>query len=106
MLTIASGDVFCSGFDRGVIRIRPDGKQFHLANATTRGGVPTLANGFALRDDGSFLVANIADGGGLMELDADGYRLFHDCARDGTSPPVNFVAIDELGKIWITVSST
>jgi sugar lactone lactonase YvrE len=106
VLATASGDIFCSGFDRGVIRIRPDGRQFHLAPQTLVGGSPTLANGIALRADGSFLVANIAEGGGLLELDADGYRLFHDCARGGVSPPVNFVMIDALGKVWITVSST
>lgn len=106
VLTTASGDVFCSGFDRGVIRICPDGRQYYLAPPTEVGGLPSLANGFALRPDGSFLVANIADGGGLLELDADGYRMFHDCALSSASPPVNFVLVDALGKIWITVSST
>ncbi|WP_425090821.1 SMP-30/gluconolactonase/LRE family protein [Tropicimonas sp. S265A] len=106
VLTTASGDLFCSGFDRGVTHICPDGRQFHLADPTMREGVPTLANGIALLPDGRFLVANIADGGGLMVLDPSGLRLFHDCALNGTSPPVNFVLHDHLGKTWITVSST
>ena len=108
VLATADGHVFCSGGDRGVVRIRPDGSQTPLASpAASADGTPVLANGIALRDDGSFLVANIADGGGLWELDADGLRPFHDCAPAGSPPPpVNFVTIDAAGTVWITVSST
>ena len=106
VLATASGDVFCSHGDRGVARICPDGHQFALAEPTAHGGMPVLANGIALRPDGGFLVANIADAGGLFELDADGFRLFHPCSDGGTAPPVNFVTVDALGKIWVTVSST
>lgn len=106
VLTHASGDLFCSHGAHGIARLRPDGTHLALAGKTDFSGQPILANGIALRSDGSFLVANIADAGGLFELDADGLRLFHPCTANGVSPPVNFVLIDELGKIWITVSST
>lgn len=106
VLATASGDLFCSHAGHGVARICPDGRQFVLAPPTDIGGRPVQPNGIALRPDGSFLIANISDSGGLLELDADGVRLFHPCARGGASPPVNFVLIDELGKTWITVSST
>ncbi|WGH77166.1 SMP-30/gluconolactonase/LRE family protein [Jannaschia ovalis] len=106
VLATASGDLFCAHGDRGVARIRPDGTQMALAAPTEFGGHPVLANGIALRGDGSFLVANIADGGGLMELDAEGFRPFHACSTTATPPPVNFVLPDETGRIWITVSST
>jgi len=106
VLATANGDIYCSHGAQGVARICADGQQFALAPKTEVGGLPVLANGIAMRPDGSFLVANIADGGGLMELDADGMRLHHNCSNTGTPPPVNFVLIDALGKVWITVSST
>ena len=106
VLTTASGDIFCSHNGHGVARIRPDGSQLLLAPPTQIGGLPIVPNGIALRPDGSFLVANISDAGGLLELDADGVRMFHPCTEGGTSPPVNFVTQDEMGRIWITVSST
>ena len=106
VLATRSGDIFCSHGARGIARLCPDGRQYALAEPTEIGGLPVLANGIALRADGSFLVANIADGGGLLELGADGMRLFHPCSQTGTMPPVNFVTEDALGRIWITVSST
>ncbi|TMV04286.1 SMP-30/gluconolactonase/LRE family protein [Ruegeria sediminis] len=106
VLATASGDIYCSHNGHGVARIRPDGAQLLLAPATQIGGLPIVPNGIALRPDGSFLVANISDAGGSLELDADGVRLFHPCTDGETSPPVNFVALDEMGRIWITVSST
>lgn len=106
VLATSNGDFFCAHGDRGVARIMPDGTQYALAPSTHAAGVPILANGIALRVDGSFLVSNIADGGGLFELDADGMRPFHDCGGGDTPPPVNFVYPDEQGRIWITVSST
>ncbi|MEM9734535.1 MAG: SMP-30/gluconolactonase/LRE family protein [Pseudomonadota bacterium] len=110
VLATSNGDFFTAHGDRGVARIRPDGTQLALAPPTKAGGVPILANGIALQQDGSFLVSNIADGGGLFILDPDGMRLFHDCRPNGesgtTPPPVNFVYPDQMGRIWITVSST
>nr|WP_281494013.1 SMP-30/gluconolactonase/LRE family protein [Jannaschia sp. S6380] len=106
VLTTSAGDVFCSHGARGVARIRPGGSQLALAPETQIGGLPVLANGIALRWDGGFLVANISDAGGLLELDADGMRLFHPCTDGDTAQPVNFVMLDPLGKIWVTVSST
>lgn len=84
----------------------PDGRQFHLAPPTEIGGLPVAPNGIALRRDGSFLVANISDAGGLLEQDLDGIRLFHPISSGGRSPPVNFVMIDHLDRVWVTVSST
>ncbi|MEL7274239.1 MAG: SMP-30/gluconolactonase/LRE family protein [Pseudomonadota bacterium] len=106
VLATCNGDFFCAHGDRGVARIRPDGTQLALAPPTMAGGVPVLANGIALQQDGSFLVSNIADGGGLFMLDADGMRPFHDCGGNDSPPPVNFVYPDQLDRIWITVSST
>ncbi|MEO3413152.1 SMP-30/gluconolactonase/LRE family protein [Roseovarius sp. CAU 1744] len=106
VLTTSSGDIFVSHKGHGVARILPDGRQFLLAGAQQIGGLPVVPNGIALRPDGSFLVANISDAGGLLEVDPDGMRLFHRCAASGAAPPVNFVTLDEAGRIWFTVSST
>lgn len=106
VLATSTGDIFVSHKGRGVARIMPDGRQFLLAKAEEIGGLPVVPNGIALRQDGTFLVANISDAGGLLEVDPDGMRLFHNCSTTGASPPVNFVTLDELGRIWFTVSST
>jgi sugar lactone lactonase YvrE len=106
VLTTASGDIFVSHKGRGVARIMPDGRQLLLADSVEIGGLPVVPNGIALRPDGSFLVANISDAGELLEIDRDGMRLLHRCAENDVAPPVNFVTLDELGRIWFTVSST
>ncbi|WP_417210335.1 SMP-30/gluconolactonase/LRE family protein [Antarctobacter sp.] len=106
VLATSSGDIFVSHKGRGIARILPDGRQFLLAKQTEIGGLPVVPNGIALRSDGSFLVANISDAGGLLEVDPDGMRLFHRCSTTEVAPPVNFVTLDELGRIWFSVSST
>ncbi|MEC9196318.1 MAG: SMP-30/gluconolactonase/LRE family protein [Pseudomonadota bacterium] len=106
VLATARGDIFVSHKGYGVARILPDGRQYLLAGPTQIGGLPVVPNGIALRADGSFLVANISDAGGLLQLDADGLRPFHSCAASGPPPPVNFVTLDALGRIWFSVSST
>lgn len=107
VLAHESGNLFVSHGGCGVMRIHPDGAQTLLSGPTELDGVPIQPNGIAMRPDGSFLVANIADTGGLLELDADGVRLFHSCAIGGdAAPPVNYVCLDPLGRVWITVSSS
>jgi sugar lactone lactonase YvrE len=106
VLAISSGDIFTSHKSRGIVRICADGSQYHLADETILGGVPIVPNGIALRQDGTFLIANISDAGGLLELDAEGVRLFHPCGFGEQPPPVNFVCLDPWGRIWFTVSST
>lgn len=105
VLATRSGDIFCSHKGAGVMRICPDGRQFLLQGDTEFGGMPFVPNGIALRQDGSFLIANISDAGGVLELDADGLRPHAVSAGGSTLPPVNFVYVDQLGKTWVTVSS-
>lgn len=105
VLATRSGDVFCSHKGAGVMRICSDGRQFLLQDETKFGGVPVVPNGIALRQDGTFLIANIADAGGVLELDADGVRPHAVSAGAGALPPVNFVYVDQFDKTWVTVSS-
>jgi sugar lactone lactonase YvrE len=106
VLTTKNGDVFASHKSRGVVRICPDGMQYYLAEQTLHEGVPIVPNGIALMLDGSFLIANISDAGGLLKLDRTGVSLFHACSSGGTAPPVNYVCVDPFGRVWFTVSST
>lgn len=106
VLATRSGDVFVSHESRGVVRICPDGKQYYLAGHTEHDGIPIVPNGIALRPDGSLLIANISDAGGLLKLDRTGVSLFHSCAVEGTPPPVNYVCLDPFDRVWFTVSST
>ena len=105
VLATCSGDVFCSHKGYGVMRICPDGRQLLLQKRTEIGGLPVIPNGIALRRDGSFLIANISDAGGVLELDNDGVRPHPVSAGNEASPPVNFVYVDQLDKTWVTVSS-
>ena len=105
VLSTKSGDIFCSHKGHGVMRICPDGRQFLLQEPSSFGGMPVVPNGIALRPVGSFLIANISDAGGVLELDTDGLRPHAVSAGSSPLPPVNFVYVDQLGKIWVTVSS-
>jgi len=105
VLTTRSGDIFVSHKGHGVMRICSDGSQYLLQGPSEFGGMPVVPNGISLRPDGSFLIANIADAGGVLELDGDGIRP-HPVSQGGNVlPPVNFVLVDQIGKIWVTVSS-
>lgn len=106
VLVTKSGDVFVSHMSRGIVRVCPDGRQFYLADYTEHDGIPIVPNGIALRPDGSFLIANISDAGGLLKLDETGVSLFHACTYGGKPPPVNYVCVDPFGRVWFTVSST
>lgn len=105
VIATASGDLFVSHRTRGVARVAPDGTVTVLSDPVSYRGVPLLPNGIALRRDGSFLVSNIADPGGLFVLDAEGCRPFVTEMNGRPLPPINFVTLDETGRVWFSVSS-
>lgn len=104
VLATANGDLFCSHAGHGVARIR-DGLVQLLAPETIYRGQPLLPNGIALRTDGAFVIANIADAGGIFQLDAEGCRPLLTEINGRPAPPVNFVTLDETGRVWFSVSS-
>lgn len=106
VLCTGDGDYFVSHRGHGVARICADGTQFLLASDTRFKGLPLLPNGIALRKDGSFLLANIADTGGIFELDVEGVRPLITEIEGKEAPPINFVTVDETGRTWFSVSST
>ena len=100
VLACASGRLYASDRRGGVACIEPDGRQRLIGRSTL------LPNGIALRRDGSFLVANMADAGGVWQIDANGQVEPWLMAVDGLAlPKVNFVTVDALDRAWVCVSA-
>jgi sugar lactone lactonase YvrE len=99
-----SGDVFVPDWRGGVTRIGADGSQeTWLANAP---GIDLRPNGIALARDGSFLLANLGDAGGIWRLRRNGSLEPFLTEMEGLPvPPANFVTIDERDRTWISVST-
>jgi sugar lactone lactonase YvrE len=106
VLATARGDLYAADWRGGVVRIAPDGAQ-ELFAGTLPGGRPLRPNGIALRQSGSFLLADLGEKqGGVFELFRDGRAQPFLEAVDGVElPPTNFVAEDAAGRVWVTVST-
>jgi hypothetical protein len=63
VLATPSGDLFVPDWPGGVTVVRSDGSQ-HTWRANA-GGTALLPNGIALAPDGSFLIANLGESGGV-----------------------------------------
>ena len=99
-----SGDVFVPDWRGGVTRIAADGsQQTWLAHAPA---IELRPNGIALAPDGSFLLANLGDAGGVWRLRRNGALEPFLTEVDGMAlPPANFVIIDGQQRTWISVST-
>ena len=104
VVTAPSGDVFVPDWRGGVTRIAADGSQeTWLANTA---GIDLRPNGIALARDGSFLLANLADAGGVWRLRRNGsLEPFLTEIGGLPVPPANFVTIDDRDRTWISVST-
>jgi sugar lactone lactonase YvrE len=101
VLSFRSGDIFTSHRAGGVSWIHPDG-------ATTQIGASEdlVPNGIARLADGSFLLANHRDEGGVYRLTPDGQKKPFVTEVDGVPlPSVNFVYRDHQARIWLCISS-
>ena len=104
VLGTAAGDVFVPDWRGGVAVVRADGTQQAWLARTD--GLELRPNGIALNEDGSFLVANLGDEGGIWRLDRDGTLAPWLLEVDGIAvPPANYVTTDERGRTWISVST-
>lgn len=104
VLATGDGCIYASHDGGGVIKLMPDGTKSMVGGAAP---LPNFRpNGFALRDDGSVLIANIADPGGIWKAgEGRGMEPFL-LEVDGVSlRAANFVLIDDRGRTWITISS-
>jgi sugar lactone lactonase YvrE len=104
VLAMPSGEVFVPEWPGGVTVVRADG-----GTQTWRAAAPAVdlrPNGIGLSPDGSFLIANLSDAGGVWRLDRAGALSPVLVEVDGVPlPPANFVTADEQGRIWISVST-
>jgi sugar lactone lactonase YvrE len=102
------GDLFAShaADGGGISSLRnPDAPEFFLAKT---GDIPDgfVPNGYCLMPDGSFLIANVGDEGGVYTLHRDGRLEAFITEIDGKQlPACNFANRDDDGRIWISVST-
>lgn len=104
VLTTKSGDLFCSDSRGGYNIVKSDG-QSRLIKAI---GSPDdfMPNGIALMPGRDVLAANLADSSGVWRIKPNGQASLFLAEADGLElPPVNFVGLDQEGRIWISVST-
>ncbi|MBN4066269.1 SMP-30/gluconolactonase/LRE family protein [Ahrensia sp. AH-315-G08] len=103
----SDGTLSVSHRGRGISVISPDGRQAIVGReGNDANGHELIPNGISRQSDGSFLLANIGDGGGVWRLTADGELKPFLMEVDGQFlAAANFVTTDEQGRVWITVST-
>jgi sugar lactone lactonase YvrE len=104
VLCTADGSLFVSDWAGGVCQIEPNGRQTRFLAADPF--IDLKPNGIALQPDGSFLLANLGDDGGVWRLKRNGDVQPYVVEIDNRSlPPTNFVVSDHQGRTWISVST-
>ena len=70
LLATRAGKLYAADWRGGVTKIAPDGQQSLIlaSSGPEAGPVPIKPNGIAMEPDGSFLLANLGDAGGLWRL--------------------------------------
>jgi sugar lactone lactonase YvrE len=100
------GHVYVSHLGAGLLKLSPDGTQTVLGSTQMVDGELWIPNGFARREDGSFLIANMGESGGVWKLDMEGRVIPELRQVDGTTlGATNFVLRDQHDRVWITVST-
>ena len=106
VLATERGDLFVAHLGAGVLHIDRAGRQRMIGAVAEIDGKPWVPNGLALQRDGSFLIANMGEGGGLWRLDRSGTVTPALMEVDGERlAATNFVVLDDEDRIWITVST-
>ena len=103
----SDGSLLASQRAGGVTRIKADGSQRLIGRPGMQAnGHELIPNGIAPLPDGSFMIANIGEGGGVWRLSPDGELTPHLMEVDGVFlAATNFVKVDKEGRLWITVST-
>jgi sugar lactone lactonase YvrE len=103
VVTAPSGDVYVPEWPGGITVIRANGTQ---QTWRARNTIDLRPNGFAIDRDGTFLIANLGDAGGVWRLSQDGTLEPFLVELGGVRlPPANFVTMDASGRTWISVST-
>lgn len=104
---VTSGGLAVSHRGRGVSMVGLNGCVSTVGPATAlAGGEELIPNGIAPQLDGSFLIANIGEGGGIWRLSDDGTLSSHIMEVEGVFlSAANFVMSDNQGRLFITVST-
>ena len=104
VLSGPGGEVFVPDWRGGVTRIGAQGEQETWLAAAPP--IELRPNGIALDADGSFLLANLGDAGGVWRLRRNGsVEPFLIEVAGVPLPPANFVSIDDCRRTWISVST-
>lgn len=104
ILCTESGDMFASHLGAAVRHIAPDGRSKILGEAP--GSAEFVPNGIALLSDGTLLIANMGEDGGVWELDLAGAMRPYMMEVDGIElQAANFVGLDNQNRIWIGMST-
>lgn len=105
VLCTANGRTYAADWRGGVTVIEPDGSQWSLM--ARNGDISVRPNGIALMEDGSFLLTHLGEeDGGVWRLSELGDLSPFAVEVDGVPlPPTNFVYLDQLRRVWITVST-
>ena len=106
VLATSSGDVFASDRRCGIAHLSAGGTMRKIGDPRAIAAHGVLANGFTCCADGSFLVASMADEGGVFRVAPDGGVTPYLREVDGVAlGATNFVLADGGGRLWITVST-
>jgi sugar lactone lactonase YvrE len=106
ILTTAGGLLHVSDHRGGIRQIDAHGAQRLIQPRS--GTIPEsfMPNGFALDRHGRYVIANLAESGGIYRLAPDGRMEPYLEAVDGLPmPPSNFVNMGSDGRVWISVST-
>lgn len=106
VLCTKSGKLYVVNRGAGVVAIAPDGSQTAIGGPFALDGHEFVPNGLALRRDGSFLIANMGEGGGVWTLGRDG--ALQPFLREVDGEPLskaNFVFTDDQDRIWVTMTT-
>jgi sugar lactone lactonase YvrE len=106
VLCMPSGRLYVAHRGGGILRIEPDGTQSLLAWQQPADAHDFIPNGFALLPDGTFLVANMGHDGGVWARRPSGRVEPYLMTVDGEKlAKANFVFNDDVGRVWITVTT-
>lgn len=104
VLATRSGDLFCSDGRGGYNIVKPNGQSQFIKAIGAPGDF--MPNGIALLPNRDVLAANLADSSGVWRIEPNGQASLFLSEADGMElPPVNFVGLDKIGRVWISVST-